>query len=68
MALLNVDLEILQETKLTHNIYMQSSAGYRVVSTEAVSTSQGNITLFCRRNNFTEVEEFAKHSPNVITV
>ena len=40
MTSLGVDLGILQDIKLTHNIYMRSSAGYRVVATEAVSVSQ----------------------------
>ena len=68
MALLNVDLEILQETKLTHNIYMQAEAGYRDVATEVVSALQGGVALFWRECIFFKVEEVVKNGPIIITV
>ena len=46
MSSMNVDLGILQETKLTLSIYTRSSAGYCVVATEAVSASQRDVALF----------------------
>ena len=56
MASCGVDLGILQETKLTKNIYTRSSAGYTVVATEAVSASQGGVALFWRESDFFEVD------------
>ena len=60
IASLGFDLGILQETKSMRNIYMQSSAGYRVVATEAVSASQGGVVLFWREIDFLEVKEVVK--------
>ena len=42
----NMDLGILQETKLTDGIYTRGSAGYSVIATDAPSRHRGGVTLF----------------------
>ena len=68
MASMNIDLRILQETKLTRNIYMWSSAGYCAVAMEAASASQRGVALFWRQSNLFEVVEVVKYGPNFITM
>ena len=68
MYLLHVDLGILQETKLTHNIYTHIFGDYRVMETEASSASQGGVALFWGEIEHYEIKEVTKHRPNVITV
>ena len=41
----NMDLGVLQETKCTVGVYIQASAGYRVVATDAPSRHRGGIAL-----------------------
>ena len=41
----NIDLGILQETKLTKHIYARESSGYKVVPTEAPSAQSGGVAL-----------------------
>ena len=42
----NMDLGILQETKLTDGIYTRGSAGYRVITTDVPSQQRGGVALF----------------------
>ena len=42
----NMDLGILQETKLTDGIYTRGSTGYTVIATDAPSRHLGGVTLF----------------------
>ena len=42
----NMDLGILQETKLTDGIYTFGSAGYSVVAADAPSRHRGGVTIF----------------------
>ena len=42
----NMDLGILQETKLTDGIYTRGSASYSVVATDAPSRHRGGVTIF----------------------
>ena len=44
MSQANMDLGILQETKLTDGIYTRGSAGYSVIATDAPSRHRGGIT------------------------
>ena len=44
----NMDLRILQETKLKKRIYARESSGYKVVATEALCAHSGGIALFFR--------------------
>ena len=46
MGQVNVDVVVLQETKLIEGIYTQKSDGYKVVATPAPSRHQGGIALF----------------------
>ena len=66
MTLLNVDLGILQETKLTPNIYMLSFGDFCAVVNEATSASQGGVALFWRENEHYGVKEVTTHGPSVI--
>ena len=42
----NMNLGILQKTKLTDGIYTRGSAGYSVIATDALSRHRGGVTLF----------------------
>ena len=42
----NMDLGILQETKLTYGIYTRGSAGYSVVAMDAPSRHCGGVAIF----------------------
>ena len=46
MSQANMDLGILQETKLTDGIYTCGSAGYSVIATYAPSRHRGGVALF----------------------
>ena len=62
----NMDLGILQETKLTDGIYTFGSAGYSVVATDAPSRHRGGVTIFHRPAPHFVVEAVRKYGPNVI--
>ena len=42
----NLDMGILQETKITDGVYTRASAGYRVVATDAPCQHSGGIAMF----------------------
>ena len=44
----NMDLGIMQETKITDGVYTRASAGYRIVATDAPSRHHGRIAMFYR--------------------
>ena len=44
MSQANVDLGILQETKLTDGVYTRGSAGYNVIATDVPSRHRGGVT------------------------
>ena len=48
MSQANMDLGILQETKLTDGIYTRRSAGYSLVATDAPSRHRGGVEIFHR--------------------
>ena len=48
MSQANMDLGILQETKLTDGIYTGGSAGYSIVATDAPSQHHGGVAIFHR--------------------
>ena len=59
----NMDLGILQETKLINGIYTLGSVGYSVVATDAPSRHCGGVAIFYRSGpNFT-VEAVRKFGP-----
>ena len=66
MSQSNMDLGILQETKLTDGIYTRGSAGYSVVATDAPSQNRGGVAIFYRSEPHFVVEAVQKFGPNVI--
>ena len=66
MSQANMDLGILQETKLTDGIYTRGSAGYSVIATDAPSRHRGGVTLFYRSKPHFVVEAVEKFGPNVL--
>ena len=66
MSQSNMDLGILQETKLTDGIYTCGSAGYSVVATDAPSRHRGGVAIFHRPAPHFAVEAVRKYGPNVI--
>ena len=46
MSQANMDLGILQETKLTDGVYTRGSAGYNVIATDAPSRHRSGVALF----------------------
>ena len=66
MSQANMDLIILQETKLTHGIYTRGSDGYSVVATDAPSRHRSSVAIFHRPVPHFAVEAVQKHRPNVI--
>ena len=53
----NMDLGVLQETKITDGVYTRASAGYRVIATDTPSRHRGGIALFYREGADFTVEE-----------
>ena len=66
MSQANMNLGILQETKLTDGIYTCGSAGYSVVATDAPSRHCGGVAIFYRSESHFAVEAVEKFGPNVI--
>ena len=66
MSQANMDLGILQETKLTYGIYTRGLAGYSVVATDAPSRHHGGVAIFYRWEPHFAVEAVEKFGPNVI--
>ena len=62
----NMDLGILQETKLTDGIYTRGSAGYSVITTDAPSRHRGGVALFYRSKPHFVVEAVEKFGHNVL--
>ena len=62
----NMDLGILQETKLTDGIYTRGSSGYSIVVTNAPSRHRGGVAIFYRPAPHFTVEAVRKFGPNVI--
>ena len=62
----NMDLGILQETKLTDGIYNRGSAGYSVIAMDATSRHRGGVALFYRSEPHFVVEAVEKFGPNML--
>ena len=67
MSQANMDLGILQETKLTDGIYTRGSAGYSVVARDAPSRHRGSIAIFRRLAQHFAMEVVRKYRTNVIS-
>ena len=66
MSQANIDLGILQETKLTVGVYTRGLAGYKVITTDAPSRHRGGVALFyCLTPHFV-VEAVERCGPNVM--
>ena len=63
----NMDMGILQETKLPDGIYTRGSAGYSVLATDAPSRHRGGVAIFYRPAPHFAVEAVRKFRPNVIS-
>ena len=66
MSQANMDLGILQETKITDGIYTRGSAGYSIIATDAPSQHRGGVTLFYRSKPHFVVEAVERFGPNVL--
>ena len=62
----NVNLGVLQETKVTEGIYTQESSGYRVVASEAPSAHSGGIAMFYCAEEHSSVEALQLYNANVL--
>ena len=66
MSQANMDLGILQETKITNGIHTRGSAGYKVIATDAPSRHRGGVALFYRPTPRFSVEAVEKCGSNVM--
>ena len=66
MSQANMDLGILQETKLTDGVYTHGSSGYSVIAADAPSRHRGGVAIFYRSEPHFVVEAVEKFGPNVI--
>ena len=67
MDSMGVGIGVLQETKITNDIYTRSASGYAVVATNVSSARQGGVALIWKEDGGFEVEEATIAHPNVIT-
>ena len=66
MAQANLDLGILQETKLADDVYTCGLAGYSVVTTDAPRRHRRRVAVFyCASPQF-YIEVLQKFRPNVV--
>ena len=66
MSQANMDLGLVQETKLTDGIYTRGLDRYSVVATDAPSRNRGGVAVFHRKAPNFAVEAFQQFSPNVV--
>ena len=66
MSQANMDLGLLQETKLTDGVYTRGSASYNVITTDAPSRHRGGVALFYRYTPHFIVEAVERYGPNVM--
>ena len=66
MSQANMDLGILQETKITNGVYTRGLASYKVIATDAPSRQRGSVTLFYRLTPRFVVEAVERCGPNVM--
>ena len=68
MGDIDVDLGILQETKLNGGIYARHGAGYSVFATDSKNRNKGGVALFWReKHDLFVVEEQKEWGPNVLS-
>ena len=66
LSSLNVDIALLQETKLTNGAYTRNSSGYSVVASDAPSSKKGGIALCWKESQLYELEETKFFGPHVL--
>ena len=66
MSQANMDLGILQETKITNGVYTRRSDGYKVIATDVPSRHRGGVALFYRLTPRFVLEAVEKCGPNVM--
>ena len=63
----NMNLGVLQETKLKKCIYTRDSSSYKVVATDAPITHSVGVAIFYRTADHFSVEVFQSHRANVVS-
>ena len=66
MSQANMDLGILQETKIINGVYTRGSASYKVIATDAPSRHRGGVALFYRLTPRFVVEVVERCGPNLM--
>ena len=66
LASLEVDITVLQETKLTGGTHTRLSSGYEIAASDAVSAHSGGVALCWRKHDLFEIEETKFFGPNVL--
>jgi len=68
LNLLNINIAVVQETKIPDGKHTRFSSGYNVFATNAPSKHQRGVALIWRegRNDLYEVEETRRYGPNVL--
>jgi hypothetical protein len=64
---MNVDIGLLEETKIKDEKYKKKSFGYNVIATRAESVFEGGITLVYRSSPFWTIESIRLYNPNSIS-
>jgi hypothetical protein len=64
---MNIDIGILEETKITNDCYTNNCFGFEVIATEAESVFQGGIALVYRPSAYWTIETINRYNPNVIS-
>jgi hypothetical protein len=68
LAQMGIGVAVLTETKFVDDRYPKTAAGYRIMSSKAVSCSQGGVALAWREDNLKfKVELVLFHGPNTLT-
>ena len=67
MSQANIDLGVLQQTKLYRGIYAQESAGYRVMVSYDPSQHRGSVDIFYWESPHFAVESYQHPGLNVIS-
>ena len=66
MSQVNMDLGILQETKITNGVYTRGSAGYSAVASDAPSWHRGGVAVFYQTSPHFVVESVQKFGPKIV--
>jgi hypothetical protein len=64
---MNIDIENLEETKITNDCYTKNCFGFEVITTEAESVFQGGIASVYRPSAYWTIETINRYNPNVIS-